>query len=225
MVKSDVKSRPQPTEEPPAPGHVRWLLIVTAVVIGSLWLIPLFSAADLWVDELGTWWVVEDGLGDTVHRALTFHGQSPLYYSIIWVARVVGGNSEVVLRLPSLIATAVSVVLLYRLTRSLIGREAAWFAVLVFAATQAVAFEASEARPYALATLAVVLASPPTRSFGGSMTGAAGLSPSCTPCSPSRSCGCTTSTRSSSCPKPCTRSSDGDAGRPRCPFADCLRSR
>ena len=153
-MKSDVESRPQPVEELPAPGHVRWLLVVTAVVIGSLWLVPLFSS--LWLDELGTWWVVKDGLGDAVHRALTFHGQSPLYYSIVWVARTVGGNSEVVLRLPSLIATAVSVVLLYRLARNLIGREAAWFSVLVFAATQSVAFEASEARPYALATLAVI---------------------------------------------------------------------
>ena len=46
--------------------------------------------------------------------------------------------------------------LLYRLARTLIGREAARYAVLVFAATQVVAFEASEARPYALATLAVI---------------------------------------------------------------------
>ena len=107
-MKSDVKGRPQPIEEPPAPGHVRWLLMVTAVVIGALWLVPLFSS--LWLDELGTYWVVKDGLGDAVHRALTFHGQSPLYYSIVWAARSVGGNSEAVLRLPSLIATAASLV-------------------------------------------------------------------------------------------------------------------
>jgi uncharacterized membrane protein len=154
VMKSDVKDRPQPIDEPPAPGHVRWLLIVTAVVIGSLWLVPLFSS--LWLDELGTWWVVKDGLGDAVHRALTFHGQSPLYYSIVWAARNVGGNSEAVLRLPSLIATAVSAVLLYRLARTLIGREAARFSVLVFATSNVAAFEASEARPYALATLAVI---------------------------------------------------------------------
>ncbi len=145
---------PQPIEEPPVPGHVRSLSIATALVIGCLWLVPLSSS--LWLDELGTWWVVKDGLGDTVHRALTFQGQSPLYYLIVWAARAVGGNSEVVLRLPSLIATALSMLLLYRLARTLIGREAARLAVLVFAATQGVAFEASEARPYALATLAVI---------------------------------------------------------------------
>jgi uncharacterized membrane protein len=141
-------------EQSPARDHIRWLWILTAVVIGSLWLVPLFSS--LWLDELGTWWVVKDGAGDTVHRALTFHGQSPLYYLIVWAARTVGGDREVVLRLPSLIAAAVSVVLLYRLARTLIGTEAARLAVVVFAATQAVAFEASEARPYTLANLAVI---------------------------------------------------------------------
>jgi 4-amino-4-deoxy-L-arabinose transferase-like glycosyltransferase len=142
------------TEERPEPGHVRSLSIATAFAIVGLWLVPLFSS--LWVDELGTWWVVKDGLGDAVDRAFRFHGQSPLYYAIVWAFRTVGGNSEAVLRLPSLIAAAVSVVLLYRLARTLIGREAARLAVLVFAAGQVVAFEASEARPYAMATTAVI---------------------------------------------------------------------
>ena len=76
---------PQPVEETADPGHVRLAAILTAVVIFSLWLMPLVSS--LWLDELGTWWVVKDGAGDAVHRALTFHGQSPLYYLIVWAAR------------------------------------------------------------------------------------------------------------------------------------------
>ena len=145
---------PQPVEETADPGHVRWLAILTAVVIFSLWVMPLFSS--LWLDELGTWWVVKDGAGDTIHRALTFHGQSPLYYLIVWSARVVGGRSELVLRLPSLIAAVVSAVLIYRLALTLINREAARLTVLAFAATQTVAFEASEARPYAIATMVTI---------------------------------------------------------------------
>ncbi len=144
----------QPVEAPPASDHVRLLAIMTGALVWALWLVPLSSS--LWLDELGTWWVVKDGLGDTVHRALTFHGQSPLYYVIVWIARHVGGNSEVVLRLPSLLAAAASAFLLYRLARTLISKEAALLAVLVFAATNSVAFEASEARPYAIANLAVI---------------------------------------------------------------------
>ena len=134
LMKSDVKSRPQPIEEPPAPGPRPLAADGHGCGDRALWLVPLFSS--LWLDELGTYWVVKDGLGDTVHRALTFHGQSPLYYSIVWAARSLGGNSEAVLRLPSLIATAASLVLLYRLARNLISREAARLTVIAFAATQ-----------------------------------------------------------------------------------------
>ena len=154
MTAAQVTGGPQPVEETADPGHVRWLAILTAVVIFSLWVMPLSSS--LWLDELGTWWVVKDGAGDTIHRALTFHGQSPLYYLIVWSARVVGGRSEVVLRLPSLIAAVVSAILLYRLALTLISREAARLTVLAFAATQIVAFEASEARPYAIATTVTI---------------------------------------------------------------------
>ncbi len=155
-----------PTEgatEPPASetsegeerSHVRILELILAVVVLRLWLVPLPSS--LWLDELLTWWVIKDGAAHTIGRAFTYQ-QSPLYYLIVWVAQAIGGNSEIVLRLPSLLATAGSAVLLYRLVRHLVGREAARMSVLVFASTAVVAFEASEARPYAIATFALVAA-------------------------------------------------------------------
>jgi 4-amino-4-deoxy-L-arabinose transferase-like glycosyltransferase len=137
-------------------GHARILAALTGLVILALWVVPMTSS--LWVDELGTWWVVQAGLGHAIDRAWVYHGQSPLYYMIEWAARAIGGGSEVALRVPSLAASAGSAVVLAGLVRRLIGREAARIAVLVFAATSVVAFEASEARPYAIATLAVVAA-------------------------------------------------------------------
>jgi mannosyltransferase len=136
--------------------HARLLAAVTGVVVLALWVVPMTSS--LWIDELGTWWVVRGSLGSTIDRAMTYQGQSPLYYVIEWAARTAGGGSEVVLRLPSLAASVGSAVLLAGLVRRLIGREAARISVLVFAATSLVAFEASEARPYAIATMAVVAA-------------------------------------------------------------------
>jgi mannosyltransferase len=151
---------PRPVEasgpEADEPGHARLLAAVTGLVILALWVVPMTSS--LWIDELGTWWVVKDGLGPTLVRAWTYQGQSPLYYAIEWAVRAVGGGSEIVLRLPSLAASVGSAVLLAGLVRRMIGREAARISVLVFAATSVVAFEASEARPYAIATLAVVAA-------------------------------------------------------------------
>jgi mannosyltransferase len=137
-------------------AHLALLSTVVALVVLRLWLVPLTSS--LWVDELGTWWVVKDGVGEAANRAYTFQGQSPLYYLIVWLAKVVGGTSEIALRAPSLVATAGSAVLLYRLVRRLVGREAARLSVLVFVSTGLVAFEASEARPYAVGTFALVAA-------------------------------------------------------------------
>jgi mannosyltransferase len=135
-------------------AHLALLGSIGVLVVLRLWLVPLTSS--LWVDELGTWWVVKDGIGETARRAYTFQGQSPLYYVIVWLAKAVGGTSEMALRAPSLAATAGSAILLHRLVCRLISREAARMSVLVFVSTGLVAFEASEARPYAIATFALV---------------------------------------------------------------------
>jgi mannosyltransferase len=137
-------------------GHARILAALTGLVILALWVVPITSS--LWLDELGTWWVVKAGLGTAIDRAWVYQGQSPFYYVIEWAARAIGGGGEIVLRVPSLVASIGSAVVLAELVRRLIGREAARISVLVFAATSVVAFEASEARPYAIATLAGVAA-------------------------------------------------------------------
>lgn len=126
----------------------RIMVGVLAVIVASLWIRPMFSS--LWLDELGSWWVVHDGLGDTVRRALEYHGQSPLYYSIAWfVAQV--SSSEVVLRLPSVIAGFLSLVLVHRLATRLVDRKAALSSVVAFAGFGTAAFAFSDMRPYGLA--------------------------------------------------------------------------
>jgi 4-amino-4-deoxy-L-arabinose transferase-like glycosyltransferase len=77
-------------------------------------------------------------------------GQSPLYYLTAWLALVAGGRHEWVLRLPSLIALIIAAWLLYRLAERLLDQASARLAVLAFACSGAVAFAASDARPYAL---------------------------------------------------------------------------
>ena len=136
--------------------HRRFLFVVLALVVIGVWLLP--ARRSLWIDEAGTYWVVKDGLSQTWHRALTFQGQSPLFYLVEWVARAATGRSEIGLRLPSLISSVVSLFLLFRLSRRLIGEEGAWIASIIFACLGSVAVEASEARPYAFA-LMLLLAS------------------------------------------------------------------
>lgn len=132
----------------------RFLLALAGLLVASLWLRPMVSS--LWVDETGSWWVVKDGIREAVSRSTTYQGQSPLYYLILWTTRVVGGRSEVVLRLPSLLFAGVAAFLLYRLAVRLVDPEFGLLAVVAFAGWPGIGFAASDARPYALAVLAVI---------------------------------------------------------------------
>src|ERR1041384_8182196 len=81
--------------------------------IATLWLLPMRGS--LWMDELGTYFVNKDGLHQTIERAWHIQGQTPLWYAIEWAVRSVGGKSEFVLRLPSLVAMSIALYLFYRL--------------------------------------------------------------------------------------------------------------
>jgi uncharacterized membrane protein len=146
-------------DEDPADGAHHWHSgSIWALILlggGILWLRPITSS--LWLDELVTWWVVKDSLGDALHRAYAYQGQSIIYYPMEWLVRH-AGHAEWFLRLPSLLAMGLAAYLLYRLSLRLADRETARLSVLVFAVWPDVVFEASNARPYALATLLTVAA-------------------------------------------------------------------
>lgn len=59
--------------------------------------------SSLWTDEFGTLWAVESGLVEAIVRSHSFHGQTPLYYVNVWLFVQLFGESELVLRLPSLL--------------------------------------------------------------------------------------------------------------------------
>jgi hypothetical protein len=135
-------------------SHPAFLWTVVGLVTAALWIRPIGSS--LWTDELGTWWVISGTARQVVQRAEAVQGQSPLYYLIAWVTTHVTGRSELGLRLPSLLFCAVAALLIYRIARRLIDVETARIAVITFAVWPSIAFAASDARPYALATLAAV---------------------------------------------------------------------
>jgi hypothetical protein len=129
-----------------------WVLASLAVL--SLWIRPIGSS--LRVDEIGTWWVIRGSADDALHRAALVQGQSPLYYLISWGGRHVFGTSELGLRLPSLILMLLAAALVYRIGQRLANNETARLALIIFLVWPAIAFTASDARPYALATLLTV---------------------------------------------------------------------
>lgn len=67
-------------------------------VLVATWSTELVSS--LWLDELGTYWVISDSFSETWKRAWEFQGQSPLTYEFMWVwKQIVGDQSDAALRL------------------------------------------------------------------------------------------------------------------------------
>jgi 4-amino-4-deoxy-L-arabinose transferase-like glycosyltransferase len=137
--------------------HARYLGVVLGLGIFVLWVIPLSSS--FWLDETVTAWVVRDGFRETLHRAFTFQPMFPTYYVVAWLAKTLGGTYEWVLRVPSLFAMAAATFVVARLGRRLFDREAGILAAIVFATSVQGSFMATDARPYALGVLSLVVAS------------------------------------------------------------------
>lgn len=105
----------------------------------------------LWLDEFGTLWVVEEGLAEVVSRALSFQGQSPLYYLTAWPFLQILGESEVALRLPSLMFDAGAAYFVYRTALIVAGPRAGRIAASLYLLSATAVLAAAEARPYAAA--------------------------------------------------------------------------
>ena len=135
-----------------------WLIVLLVTLTASLlWFPPL--ASSLWVDELDTFFSAKDGVVTAVERTLAVHPQCSTLYNV-FIALVIQwiGQSESTLRAPSVIATVVAALYLFRIGTRLVDRETGLLAVLVFVALGDVAFAAADARSYAFATAACTAA-------------------------------------------------------------------
>jgi hypothetical protein len=133
---------------------------VGVTIVGVLGLaIRLASIrSSLWLDEFSTLWAVDAGFGDMLRRVPAVMGQSPFYYAFAWTSLHVFGESEVALRLPSLLAVAGASVAIGYAARELGGRAAAAWAAGLFWLSYTAIWESLDARPYGLALLFAALA-------------------------------------------------------------------
>src|SRR5580658_9778901 len=125
----------------------RWPIgIVLAVSIARLWLVPLPSS--FWVDELVTVFVVKH----PGHASFAVAPQVPqsIYYWLPRAAQSISGTSEIVYRIPSMVAMAIALWLVARLAARLIHPRAGWFAVFAALSIRGIDYFALDARPYAL---------------------------------------------------------------------------
>jgi len=140
-------------------GVATWLVVavVTIVALGAYFRVDGLMSS-LWIDEFGTFWVTEDRLSTTVARALQFQGQSPFYYLIVWIPLHLFGESELALRLPSLIFGCAFILVLFLTARRLAGPIGGGVAAGLAWFSWPVVHASVEARPYALVLLSVALA-------------------------------------------------------------------
>lgn len=141
-----------------ATGEVGYLRVSAALACLSafcLWVIPIGSS--LWLDELVTFWSSYRGILPAIARGQFWPGQNTAYTVLIASIIRVGGTSEVVLRLPSLIAAVLTGWLLFRLGETFLDKEAGILVVVVFTSLHEIARDAAtNARPYSIALLLVV---------------------------------------------------------------------
>jgi hypothetical protein len=114
--------------------------------------------ASLWLDELHSAWCVEGELAQVFPRAELGH-QSPLYFVALWFWKQLVGQTEVALRLSSVLTVAAgSAVLTVGVARWTGSAAAGWASGMVLAMDSHSLFFGTELRPYALVILLSSLA-------------------------------------------------------------------
>ena len=137
-------------------------MVVASLLLGSIALGLCFRfdglRSSLWLDEFGTLWTVERDLHTVVSRCLGFQGQTPLYYLFPWISLQLLGESEVALRLPSLVFDVIATMVVALTARAVAGRRAGWASGWLFWLSPLAVNSAAQARPYGLVLLATAVA-------------------------------------------------------------------
>lgn len=107
----------------------------------------------LWLDELHTSWVVGSGISEVAPRA-AIGNQPPIYFYGVWTATQIFGQSELSLRVISLVAGILLIPAAFLVARDWTGSAVAGLVAAALVATERqFLFYSTEARAYALAQL------------------------------------------------------------------------
>lgn len=126
------------------------LLLIGLCLIALLLRLWRLDAENLWLDEAFTWQFARESPDYIWGERWDQH--PPLYYWLVHQFLQLG-ESEFVLRLPSVIAGTLSVPLLFGLGKRLVSPTVGWLAAAFLALSPVAVWYAQEARMYALASL------------------------------------------------------------------------
>ena len=135
-----------------------WVLLLPALITLAVVLWGIDGPSYI-PDEAATLSAVHRSFPELFRMLLHIDAVHGPYYMFMWVVVRLGGTSELVTRLPSALATAVTAAGVAALGRRLVSPRAGLAAGLVFAAVPFVSFYAQFARPYAIMTAFATFAS------------------------------------------------------------------
>lgn len=134
-----------------AVSHFEGCIIGSAALLVFLLLWFPHLGGTLWLDETLSYWVVKDSFSDALRRSWSHHGQSPLYYLCLWLVVQIAGDSELSLRILSLISVAAGLLVLFKVYVALFDRRLAIYTILSFFCLGLSSSWVYYARPYGLA--------------------------------------------------------------------------
>jgi len=138
----------------PSPGVVVGLLLIMLL---AATLRAQHVSDPLWLDELHTAWVVEDGIGDVAGRAAAGN-QGPVFYYAQWLVGRMGENSVFTYRCLSLVAGLLLVPIVFLVIREACASSwAGWMAAVMVSVDRFSVIFSCEARPYAWVQLVAVI--------------------------------------------------------------------
>jgi uncharacterized membrane protein len=133
------------------------LLLGVILLATVLTIVRFVLNGSLWLDEFGPWAIRGNSLVEAYSKAVQYGQHPALYFLIIHLVARFGGESEWMLRLPSLIAFGLMTTFFYRQASFHFGgRLAAWMTSYLITAPFVIQ-AACNVRPYALGLFAAVI--------------------------------------------------------------------
>ena len=137
--------------------RINVLAILAMVGLGLLLRLLLLNSEGLWYDEALTALSLRLPFREMIRERLAA-GHSPLYFTILYPFARVFGTGEIVVRLPSVFASTLSIYIFYLIAKKLVGKGEAGFITTLFYALSALnIYFAQEARMYAFCVLFAIL--------------------------------------------------------------------
>ena len=128
-------------------------LVLFVIALGVGLRVSRIESAELWLDEACTASFANLSQGELIQTLLTTEGHPPLYYELMLLWRSLGGSfgdSELWLRLPSLLAGVGMLIAVERIARRFMPKDHSWLPTMTAAISPVAIYYAIEARHYAL---------------------------------------------------------------------------